>query len=686
MAKLHERFSQLVAHPLSAPLALLGLSLVSYGLYLGWMGFYWDDWPIAWTSHISDSYGIRFFQFQRPLSGWVVSLAAFVIDEVPLRWQMLTLGLRYTSGLALWWLMRAIWPRYRNGALAIAALFLVFPGFSQQFVSVNSAPHLVALILFTLSLVFMVLAEQRKPPSWPLRLLSIVTAFVSMMTTDYYYGLELIRPLVIWLSWEREERTLRKLVRASLPYLVLLLAMFLWRSYISQYGAYSLSLLGNLRAAPLATIKNLVSTMLADLATATWGVWVSVFELPNRDQFDNLVTAYFWAIVLASALGFGVFLLSPPRGEDRRSRGWEILLLGTAALVFGGISFWVPGLPFRTAFPADRLMLPMMLGSALVLTGSIELVVRPRRAQAILFSAFIALSVGAHFFNALSYRVDWENQQEFYTQLIWRIPGLAPGTTLISDELPFEYVTDNSITGAINWIYAPDFSAPRDYYDWEYRIDPFISLPYMLRYLDLRLGWQLPRLEEAADYEAPYRFFHFRGSSEDVVLVHYRPGYCLRVFDPNFDEGDPRLTELSALADYALPFSNQALILPNPEEAARLPEDIFGRELPPSWCYYFEKADLARQQGNWQEVVRLGDLARQEGIPRDSIPEAVVFIEGYAMVGDWLTASEISKLSSEANPAVTPMLCATWTRVAASTTEEVVRAAAGEQLVQLGCH
>src|SRR3989304_2663617 len=101
MAKLREQFKALVAHPLSAPLALLGLSLVSYGLYLGWMGFYWDDWPIAWTSHISDSYGIRFFQFQRPLSGWVVSLAAFVIDEVPLRWQMLTLGLRYTSGLAL---------------------------------------------------------------------------------------------------------------------------------------------------------------------------------------------------------------------------------------------------------------------------------------------------------------------------------------------------------------------------------------------------------------------------------------------------------------------------------------------------------------------------------------------------------------------------------------------------------
>jgi hypothetical protein len=328
----------------------------------------------------------------------------------------------------------------------------------------------------------------------------------------------------------------------------------------------------------------------------------------------------------------------------------------------------------------------MMLGSALLLGGLIEMVARPRLAKAILYAALIGLAVGAHFFNALSYRVDWENQQEFYTQLIWRIPGLAPGTTLVSDELPFEYVTDNSITGAINWIYAPDFSAPRDYYDWEYRIDPFISLPYMLRYLDLRLGWQLPRLEEAADYEAPYRFFRFRGSSEDVVLVHYRPGYCLRVFDPNSDEGDPRLTELSALADYALPYSNQALILPNPEEAARLPEDIFGRELPPSWCYYFEKADLARQQGNWQEVVRLGDLARQEGIPRDSIPEAVVFIEGYAMVGDWLTASEISKLSSEANPAVTPMLCATWTRVAASTTEEVVRAAAGEQLVQLGCH
>lgn len=685
MANWRIALKQLTARPLSAPLVLMALSLVSYGLYLSWMGFYWDDWPVAWISHISDSFGIRYFQFQRPLSGWVISLAAFVIDEIPIRWQMLTLGLRFASGLAVWWLIKTIWTQYRTGALLIAALFLVFPGFSQQFVSVNSAPHLVALILFTLSLVFMVQAERQRPPSWSLRALSITTAFVSMMTTDYYYGLELSRPLMIWLSWDKERKNFRDLLKSWLPYLTLVIAIFIWRRYISQFGAYSLSLLENVQAAPIYTLQELARTMLRDLVTATLGVWASIFSFPRASVVGAAALRYYWLLVFACAAGLAVFLVFSRREASNRRWGGELVVLGVTGLLSGGIAFWVPGLPFKMAFPSDRLMLPMMLGSVLLLAGLIELVRRPTLARAIFFPVLIGLAVGSHFFNAISYRIDWEKQRSFYNQLIWRIPGLAPGTTLVSEELPFEYVTDNSLTGAINWIYAPEFYANPAYYDWEYRIEPFISLPYMLRYLDLRLGWQLPPLEEAAEYEAPYRFFRFRGSSGEVLLLHYEPDVCLRVFDPIFDEGNPQLAEISELAAYALSYTDVDLILTNPDQTARLPREVLGPGLPAGWCYYFEQAELARQKRDWVEIARLGDIAFEEyGGPKHA-SELAVFVEGYAMSGEWDSAESITEQAVELDASIGAMLCATWERIENALSPSDAQALAGEQLSQLNC-
>ena len=43
------------------------------------------------------------------------------------------------------------------------------------------------------------------------------------------------------------------------------------------------------------------------------------------------------------------------------------------------------------------------------------------------------------------------------------------------------------------------------------------------------------------------------------------------------------------------------------------PPMLFGPEPPHTWCYYFQKADLARQRGDWDEVARLGDEARELG-------------------------------------------------------------------------
>ena len=701
--KLNFKMTRLANNRLAAPLALFLLSTLCYGLYLSWMGFYWDDWPISWLSYVSDSESIKWFQFQRPLSGWVLYIGSKLLGQVPLYWQIFTFFLRFISSIAVWWLVKAIWPEKTNGAFVIAALFLVFPGFSQQFVSVNSAPHLVAMILFICSLALMVVAERKSSAKqirekWIITGLSIGSGLLAMLTTDYFYGLELLRPLILWFAADEKRRSPRYLVKTWPPYLLLLVSGIIWRSYMSQFGAYPLSLLDHFREAPVQTVVTLGQTIIRDLVTATWGTWVRIFTTTPA-KFGVSVSLYFWFLIILVAGATFALLMLRTREKTGNKWAWHCILLGLLALLTGGISFWVPGLALKFTFPSDRLMLPMMLGSVLVVVGLVKLVILGAWGRALIFSTLIGLAVGSQFLSALGYRVDWDNQVRFVNQLAWRVPGLRSGTTLISEELPFTYETDNSFTAAINWIYAPAMVVDPDYYDWEYKIESFAALPYMLRYLDLRLGWQLPYLEESAEYVAPFRFFQFRGSSAQVLLLYFEQGACLRVFDPIYDEGHPDLlnsayykgrpdleapSNFHELTAYALPYSDPNLILSDPGHSPQLPEEILGPEIAHDWCYYFEKAELARQNGDWSQVVKLGDKAFSEfGIP-DAVSELPVFIEAYAITGNLEKAIDLANEAIKVEPRMDIILCKTWGRVA-NAIGEGNRVLIAEQLNALNC-
>lgn len=64
------------------------------------------------------------------------------------------------------------------------------------------------------------------------------------------------------------------------------------------------------------------------------------------------------------------------------------------------------------------------------------------------------------------------------------------------------------------------------------------------------------------------------------------------------------------------------------------PAIVFGSEPPHDWCYYYQKADLARQRGEWSQVLDMGGQARGQGLePRDLI-EWMPFLQAYAQTGD----------------------------------------------------
>ena len=112
----------------------------------------------------------------------------------------------------------------------------------------------------------------------------------------------------------------------------------------------------------------------------------------------------------------------------------------------------------------------------------------------------------------------------------------------------------------------------------------------------------------------------------------------MRLLDPEIDVDNRLIPDDSFLRDAAL-LSSTAPILSEP--TARMPE-VYNPEPAHGWCYYFQKADLARQMGDWETVTRLGDAAfALNDYPNDPI-ERFVFIEGYAHTADWEKAVELS--------------------------------------------
>jgi hypothetical protein len=263
----------------------------------------------------------------------------------------------------------------------------------------------------------------------------------------------------------------------------------------------------------------------------------------------------------------------------------------------------------------------------------------------------VSFAVGFQFQVATSYRRDTNTQDILFWEMAWRMPGLQPDTLILSNDLPVKYFSDNSMTAPLNWIYAPHNTSS--------------SAWYAFYYPTVRLGTSLKGLEKGIPVQHDYLAANFSGSTDQAVAIEFAPPACLRVLDPQLDPQNGMLPE-SIRASAVL--SNTAQILPDGSADPVIPPlGQFGNEPAHGWCYYFEKADLARQQQDWKQVAALGDQAFQlKDYPNDP-SERIPFIEGYAHVGNWQRAKDLTQESADVTSLMRPMLCGLWQRIRQTT-------------------
>lgn len=640
------------------PLALLALCLLSFGPLLPTLGFYWDDWPYLLINMLQGPEGYQqFFALDRPTTFVSYLLLMPVFGVEPLAWQLFTLLLRWGCAVLVWVFARQMWPGASALALWSAALFAIYPVFRQQPIALTYHQLWMEHVFFLASLVAMLLAARQPHRRTWWSVLALLAMALNLLISEYFLGAELLRPFILWLALAGsggEARFLRwkRAALGYLPYLLVLLAYMAWRFVFLELPGEdrnALTLLTTLRADPLSGTILLAQMALQDTIHILAAAWYSAFD-PQIFDFSGRfgIFAIAWSVLVAGVSAAFLWLRQRAAVDaQHETAGWQALLLGLLLVLVSPLPGWVTGRQVTVGAWSDRLAVPAMLGASLFLAGLLAWLARRPWQGLMLVSLLVGLAAGAHLRNANDYRWASIQQNRFFWQLYWRAPQIARETALFAEAEVLPKTGLYSTAMGINMIYG---SQGEDN-----------TLPYWFFSLSREYPQQINELASGMPVQGGLRQWSFNGQSSDSLIVYYEPAEagCLRLVTPR-DGGDPAL---SALERGALPMVDLQRIGVQP--VAPPDARIFGPEPAHDWCYLFQKADLARQQGDWQAVAALGSDAQARGYTLENsesntAQEWLPFLQGYAHTGALETATALTRQMLEREPKMAPYLCAVW--------------------------
>jgi hypothetical protein len=674
-------------------MALL-LLILAFGLLIPWLGFYFDDWPVILVARLQDARGFwTFYQYDRPFSAWTYILTTPFVGVSPFGWHIFTFLVRWLTVLGMAWCLHSLWTeRARRTPWTLASMVLL----DQQPIAVAYSQHWISYAFYFLSLGCMIQAIRRPRWFWLFTSLSLATAAIHLFTMEYFLGLELLRPVVLWILLSGEgnnivyegdgsksintrwrsrkseaglgDSSLRIVSRAIkpgwawifwTPYLLLTIAYTIWRLFFLKFPAQDPNrpeVLIDLFHKPLGALTQIIQFALQDFINILFGPWYRAID-PLKIDLSHLFVVFSWIVAALVSLGVIFYLthLKVLKPADRANRELlirrgstrQLLWFGLAALLLGLLPVWMIGRDSLTGLYGSRFTLAGLFGASIFWIGLIETFSDRRKNQIILVSILIGISVAFSLQRMNEFRWYWQDQTRFYWQLSWRAPYIEPGTVILSDGEIFQYVGRYSTSTALNLLY-PQMAGRKDFAYWFLELSPGL----------IKKHEQSPQDREL---QAGFRSFTFHGSTDRSILISYesRSGRCLWVLSPE-DSDNP---DLSQLTRDSAGLSDLSLIHPEPISSGYPPEAIFGPEPAHHWCYYYQKAELAHQLGDWDRVVSLGDAAEKLGYHPNNVQEWFPFIDAYARTGDWEQALLRTRQLLKINRALASRVCNLWEHI-----------------------
>ena len=622
---------------------LLVISALVYLPNIGKLTYFKDDWYYIYD-------GIRagakvfheMFRIDRPARGYFFELYFSVFGPNPLPYHISAFLWRGLSAIGALWVFNILWPKERKFAFLGALLFAIYPGYFWWISAIEYQPMIASLALqvFSIALTLKAIQSQNRIAKITYLASAILTGWVYIALVDYAIGMEVFRFLCVYLLVNRDGRIgvwkrLFIAVKAWAWSSLIPLGFLFWRIFLftnvrkaTDIGGQLSVFLGN----PVATTIDWFFQLYNSLLNLSVLAWIDQF--PAFLQGMRLRDIAFGLLFAGVAVLLVVFAERriKPSGE---SKDWnsdqdqvrkEALLLGGVGMIFGVLPVIMANRYVNiTGF--SHYGLPVSLAAAVFLIGFLN-TLSLRRTRVFALYAVIAAASLAHYGISINAVTEEVALQKFWWQVSWRIPMLQPGTTLVI-QYPLSGMGDDGygVMEAANVIYFPK---------------PTGQIPVHYPVAGLTLNSET--LSDILNGEQ-YKQTQYRSHTIDFdygnLLIISQPTLtsCVHVIDGNqplISTYDPVNVTLAAPSSKIKNvIADASPVLP--------PEYIFGREPEHSWCYYFQKADLASQLGNWDDAVALGEEAIRLELSPEDRSEWLPFLKAYAITGNAGRLTQMAK-------------------------------------------
>ena len=612
-------------------LSLLAISAFVYLPLVGKIGFSKDDWYLTYDAHVAGTqFFHEIFSSDRPARAYLQIPLYSLFGENALPYHLSLYVFRFIGALAFFWLLDMLWPRRRVATFSMALLFLIYPGFLSQVIPVDFQAHIFSLCLAMTSIALTVKAilANRFFSKIILTTVSILLGLAYLLLMEHFIGLEVFRFMCIVLLISRKKEVglrerLIKIGRLWIPFLVAPVGFLLWRVFIFQNLRKATDVgaqVGQLFVSPIYKGLGWLVTLLQGTFSVIFLAWEvplynMAFQLRLRDTLIGLAIAVCVALLAVLALKW----LSQAGIEESASESdWKIeaLWVGLVSAI-GGILPIILANRYIDFGDYSRYTLDGLAGGVIVIVGLLNFLSSPK-IRMMLLALLTGIAALTHYANASNAVFDTQIIHNFWWQVSWRVPQLKDGTTLVASYPGSAIQEDYFIWGPADLIYAPE----------KQTTDPvIIRVPAAVLNQDIALQV----ITGHGEFNSIRRGnSSVQDYSNVLVLAQATPDGCVRVIDgsqPELSSSDAQNIMLvaakSKISDVVLNTNFQSP-----------PSVIFGNEPQHSWCYYYEKADLAAQQGDWKTVASLGEKALGLGYyPSDSV-EWMPFLQAYVALNE----------------------------------------------------
>ncbi|MDP1715451.1 MAG: hypothetical protein Q8L41_11975 [Anaerolineales bacterium] len=623
------------------------ISGLAYLLFIPKFGYFNDDWYLMYAAGAKGPAVFwDIFSIDRPLRALVMIPAYTFFGADPLYYNLSAFLFRLLGGLSFLWILRMVWPGKNRMTLWMAILFLLYPGFLSQPNAIDYLSHLAGLAAGMLSIGLTLQAVQSN--TWKRKALfylaSILLGWFYLGQIEWYIGLEFFRFACIFLLAFRLNETIwvraARFFQYSLPVFLIPGVFLAWRLFYfkSERGATDVDLqLTDMRAEPLKFLFNYSSALLNDFFDVLLHAW----WLPLRRLSAGMTTQEWMPgfgiafLVLLLVWIFSGVAQGPGDVESGQRSVWrrELIWVGLGALVFGLFPVILVGrtVDFKNF---SRYTLIASIGAVLLWQVVLSYISSLRLRNA-LFGILIVSASLTHYANGFVKARETEATRNFWWQVSWRIPQINPGATLVT-HYTVVAEEDYFTWGPANLLYHPES-------DHEKYVQPAV---YAVVLNEKTVAKVLAH--EPQDYSNRRSIRTYPNYRNILIFTQPTPASCVQVIDLHQVElssaEDLRVTDIA-------PYSEADQIALN--ESFHVPPAIpFGLEPPNEWCYYYEKASYARQLGDWDEVLRLGEEAISRGfIAKDQI-EWMPFLQAYAYSDYTVRLNELASFMTSDLPAL----------------------------------